>query len=120
MGASRATFKHRMDQTPAMGAVTASSDSYNPRSFVLTFKRDSQTQGYKNAIASYSGLTPSSKRWWMWTEDENNSGGVAHHCDCVAARARHHKQVPNSMGVFDASVQHKEHYAQGIGQTAGH
>ncbi len=44
-----------IDQTPASSTGTAPSDSFNPLSFVLTFKRDSTTQGYKNATDSYSG-----------------------------------------------------------------
>ena len=44
-----------IDQTPTSITCTAPSDSYNPLSFVLTFKRDSLTQGYKNAAGSYSG-----------------------------------------------------------------
>ena len=55
VGASSATFKHMIDQTPTSSTGTAASDSYNPLSFVLTFKRDSLTQGFKNATGSYSG-----------------------------------------------------------------
>ena len=55
VGASSATFKRMIDQTPTSNTGTALSDSYNPLSFVLTFKRDSLTQGYKNATGSYSG-----------------------------------------------------------------
>nr|WP_314862122.1 pre-peptidase C-terminal domain-containing protein [uncultured Undibacterium sp.] len=55
VGSSSATFKHMIDQTPTSSTGTAPSDSYNPLSFTLTFKRDGQTQGYKNATGSYSG-----------------------------------------------------------------
>ncbi len=55
VGASSATFKHMIDQTPASSTGTAPSDSFNPLSFVLTFKRDNLTQGFKNATGSYSG-----------------------------------------------------------------
>ena len=55
VGASSATFKHLIDQTPTSSTGTAPSDSFNPKSFVLTFKRDNQTTGYKNATGSYSG-----------------------------------------------------------------
>ena len=55
MGSSSAIFKHMIDQTPTSSTGTAPSDSYNPLSFVLTFKRDTQTLGYKNATGSYSG-----------------------------------------------------------------
>lgn len=55
IGSSSATFKHMIDQTPTSSTGSAPSDSYNPLSFTLTFKRDSQTQGYKNASGSYSG-----------------------------------------------------------------
>ena len=55
VGASSAIFKHMIDQSPTSSTGTAPSDSYNPLSFVLTFKRDSLTQGYKNATGSYSG-----------------------------------------------------------------
>ncbi len=55
VGSSSAIFKHMIDQSPASSTGTAPSDSYNPQSFVITFKRDSVTQGYKNATGSYSG-----------------------------------------------------------------
>jgi cyanophycinase len=57
VGSSSATFKHMIDQTPtsSTGTGTAPSDSYNPLSFVLTFRRDALTQGYKNATGSYAG-----------------------------------------------------------------
>ena len=55
LGSTSAVFKHMIDQTPASSTGTAPSDSFNPRSFVLTFKRDSTTQGYKNAAGAYSG-----------------------------------------------------------------
>ena len=55
VGASSATFKHMIDQTPTSSTGSAPSDSFNPLSFVLTFRRDNLTQGYKNAIGSYSG-----------------------------------------------------------------
>ena len=55
VGSSSATFRHMIDQTPTSSTGTAPSDSFNPQSFVLTFKRDSLTQGYKNATGSYSG-----------------------------------------------------------------
>ncbi len=55
VGSSSATFKHMADQTPSSSTGTAPSDSYNPKSFTLTFKRDAQTQSYKNASGSYSG-----------------------------------------------------------------
>jgi len=55
VGSSSATFKHLIDQIPVSSTGTARSDSYNPLSFTLTFKRDSLTQGFKNASGSYSG-----------------------------------------------------------------
>ena len=55
VGASSATFKHMIDQTPTSSTGSAPSDSFNPLSFVLTFRRDNLTQGYKNATGSYSG-----------------------------------------------------------------
>lgn len=55
IGNTSATFKHMADQTPTSSTGTAPSDSYNPLSFTFTFKRDSQTQSYKNASGSYSG-----------------------------------------------------------------
>ena len=55
MGSSSTTFRHMIDQTPTSSTGTAPSDSFNPQSFVLTSKRDSVTQGYKNATGSYSG-----------------------------------------------------------------
>ncbi|MFZ6798499.1 pre-peptidase C-terminal domain-containing protein [Undibacterium sp. Di24W] len=55
VGSSSATFKHMIDQTPTTSTGAAPSDTYNPLSFTLTFKRDGQTQGYKNATGSYSG-----------------------------------------------------------------
>jgi cyanophycinase len=55
LGASSATFKHMIDQLPISSTGTAPADSNNPLSFTLTFKRDSLTQGYKNAGGTYSG-----------------------------------------------------------------
>ncbi len=55
VGASSATLKHMIDQTPTSSTGTAPSDSFNPLSFVLTFRRDALTTGYKNATGSYSG-----------------------------------------------------------------
>ena len=55
LGSTSATFRHMIDQVPASSTGTAPSDSFNPQSFVLTFRRDSLTQGYKNATGSYSG-----------------------------------------------------------------
>ena len=55
VGASSATFKHMIDQTPTSSTGSAPSDSVNPLGFVLTFRRDNLTQGYKNATGSYSG-----------------------------------------------------------------
>lgn len=55
VGSSSATFTHMIDQTPTSSTGTAPSDSYNPLSFVLTFRRDAVTQGYKNATGSYAG-----------------------------------------------------------------
>nr|WP_295780990.1 pre-peptidase C-terminal domain-containing protein [Rhodoferax sp.] len=55
VGSSSATFKHMIDQTPTSSAGTAPSDSYNPLSFVLSFRRDAVTLGYKNATGSYAG-----------------------------------------------------------------
>ena len=55
LGSTSATFRHMIDQVPTSSTGTAPSDSFNPQSFVLTFRRDSLTQGYKNATGSYSG-----------------------------------------------------------------
>ena len=44
-----------IDQTPTSSTGTAPGDSYNPLSFVLTFRRDALTQGYKNTTGSYAG-----------------------------------------------------------------
>ena len=55
LGSSSAVFKHMIDQTPTSSTGSAPSDSYNPLSFTLTFKRDGQTQGFKNATGTYSG-----------------------------------------------------------------
>lgn len=55
LGSTTATFRHMADQTPTSSTGAAPSDSYNPSSFTLTFKRDGQTQSYKNASGSYSG-----------------------------------------------------------------
>jgi cyanophycinase len=55
LGSTSATFKHMIDQTPTSSTGTAPSDTYNPSSFTLTFKKDGVTQGYKNAAGSYSG-----------------------------------------------------------------
>ena len=55
IGSTSATFKHMIDQTPTSSTGTAPSDSYNPLSFVLTFKRDAATRGYKNATGAYAG-----------------------------------------------------------------
>ena len=55
VGSSSATFTHMIDQTPTSSTGTAPSDSYNPLSFVLTFRRDAVTQGYKNATGGYTG-----------------------------------------------------------------
>ncbi|MBC3883044.1 pre-peptidase C-terminal domain-containing protein [Undibacterium sp. LX40W] len=55
LGSTTATFRHMADQTPTSSTGTAPSDSYNPSSFTLTFKRDGQTQSYKNASGTYSG-----------------------------------------------------------------
>jgi cyanophycinase len=55
VGSTSAIFKHMIDQTPAYNNGTAPSDSYNPQSFVLTFKKDTSTEGYKNAIGTYTG-----------------------------------------------------------------
>ncbi|MBC3807310.1 pre-peptidase C-terminal domain-containing protein [Undibacterium seohonense] len=55
LGSSSAVFKHMVDQTPTSSTGTAPSDTYNPLSFTLTFKRDGQTQAYKNATGTYSG-----------------------------------------------------------------
>jgi cyanophycinase len=55
LGSSSAVFKHMIDQTPISSTGSAPSDSYNPLSFMLTFKRDGQTQGFKNATGTYSG-----------------------------------------------------------------
>ena len=55
MGSSSATFKHMIDQTPTSSTGTAPSDRNNPSSFVLNFRRDALTRGYKNATGSYSG-----------------------------------------------------------------
>ena len=55
VGSSSATFKHMIDQTPSSSTGTAPSDAYNPLGFVLTFRRDAMTQGYKNATGSYAG-----------------------------------------------------------------
>lgn len=55
IGSSSATFKHMIDQTPISSTGTAPSDRNNPSSFVLNFRRDAVTRGYKNATGSYSG-----------------------------------------------------------------
>ncbi len=55
VGSSSATFKHMIDQTPSSSTGAAPSDAYNPLGFVLTFRRDAMTQGYKNATGSYAG-----------------------------------------------------------------
>lgn len=55
IGNCSAVFKHMADQTPTYSTGTAPSDSYNPRGFTLSFKRDSQTASFKNASGSYSG-----------------------------------------------------------------
>jgi len=55
LGSSSATFKHMIDQPPPSSTGTAPADAYNPQSFVLTFRRDALTTGYKNATGSYSG-----------------------------------------------------------------
>ena len=55
LGSTSATFRHMIDQVPTSSTGTAPSDSFNSQSFVLTFRRDSLTQGYKNATGSYSG-----------------------------------------------------------------
>lgn len=55
VGSTSATFKHMIDQTATSSTGTAPSDSYNPLSFVLTFKRDAATRGYKNATGAYAG-----------------------------------------------------------------
>ena len=55
VGSSSATFKHMIDQMPTSSTGTAPSDSYNPLSFVLSFRRDAMTQGFKNATGSYTG-----------------------------------------------------------------
>ena len=55
LGSTTAVFRHMIDQTPISSTGTAPSDSYNPQSFVLTFRRDSLTLGYKNASGSYTG-----------------------------------------------------------------
>ena len=55
LGSTTAIFRHMIDQTPISSTGTAPSDSYNPQSFVLTFRRDSLTLGYKNASGSYTG-----------------------------------------------------------------
>ena len=55
VGSSSATFKHMIDQTPSSSMGTAPSDAYNPLGFVLTFRRDAMTQGFKNATGSYAG-----------------------------------------------------------------
>lgn len=55
VGSSSATFKHMIDQTPSSSTGTAPSDAYNPLGFVLTFRRDAMTQGFKNATGSYAG-----------------------------------------------------------------
>ena len=55
LGSTTATFRHMADQTPTSSTGSAPSDSYNPSAFTLTFKRDGQTQSYKNASGTYSG-----------------------------------------------------------------
>ena len=55
VGSTSATFKHMIDQTTTSSTGTAPSDSFNPLSFVLTFRRDAVTQGFKNATGSYAG-----------------------------------------------------------------
>ncbi len=55
LGSTSATFRHMIDQLPTSSTGTAPSDSFNPQSFVLTFRRDNLTLGYKNAAGSYSG-----------------------------------------------------------------
>lgn len=55
LGSTTATFRHMADQTPTSSTGSAPSDSYNPSAFTLTFKRDGQTQSYKNASGAYSG-----------------------------------------------------------------
>lgn len=55
LGSTTAVFRHMIDQTPTSSTGTAPSDSYNPLSFTLTFKRDGQTQGHKNATGTYTG-----------------------------------------------------------------
>ena len=55
LGSTTATFRHMADQTPTSSTGAAPSDSYNPSSFTLTFKRDGQTQSYKNSSGTYSG-----------------------------------------------------------------
>ncbi len=55
LGSTSATLKHMIDQTPTSSTGTAPSDSNNPSSFVLSFRRDALTQGFKNATGSYTG-----------------------------------------------------------------
>lgn len=55
LGSSSATLKHMIDQTPTSSTGAAPSDSYNPLSFLLSFKRDTATQGFKNATGAYTG-----------------------------------------------------------------
>ena len=55
LGSTSDTFRHMIDQIPTSSTGTAPSDSFNPQSFVLTFRRDNLTLGYKNATGSYSG-----------------------------------------------------------------
>ena len=55
LGSTTATLRHMADQTPTSSTGSAPSDSYNPSAFTLKFKRDGQTQSYKNASGAYSG-----------------------------------------------------------------
>ncbi len=55
LGSTTATFRHMADQTSSSSTGSAPSDSYNPSSFTLVFKRDGQTQAYKSASGTYSG-----------------------------------------------------------------
>ncbi len=57
VGATSTTFKRMIDQTDSSNLGTALADAAHndPLSFVLTFKKDATTQGYKNATGTYNG-----------------------------------------------------------------